>query len=423
MSTGTTNRWRDSAQAQVPWLILVIILVAFLVVPVQAELNPDFTGKPRSGVSPLTVQFNDTSTGFVEPVTYFWDFGDENISSKQNPLYTYNQAGSYTVKLDIRNASGEQATITQKDFITVEVPVIAEPLIPDFTGTPVSGTAPLTIQFSDASTGPLDHWEWDFGDGNTSYKQNPLYTYNQSGSYTVKLDLSNASGELATITKKDYITVEPPQIPDPLNPDFTGTPRSGVTPLTVQFNDTSTGPHDQWEWEFGDGNKSAEQKPLYTYNQPGSYNVKLIISNTGGEQATIAQDNYITVNPAPAASELIPNFTGTPRSGVSPLAVQFTDTSTGFVEPVTFLWDFGDGNSSSSQNPPYSYAEPGSYSVTLTINQASGALATIMHKDYITVKPAPVGNELTPEFNATPRSGSARSPSNSTIHPQGLSSR
>jgi PKD repeat protein len=201
LSTNTGNRRRIRAHAQAPWLILTIVLIAVFVIPVQAELNPDFTGTPRSGFSPLTIQFNDTSTGFVEPVSYVWDFGDGNTSIKQNPLYTYYKPGTYTVKLDISNASGDQATVTQKDFITVEAPVIAEPLVPDFTGTPVSGTAPLTIQFSDASTGPVDLWEWDFGDENTSSKQNPKYTYTQPGSYTIKLVISNSSGEQATLIK------------------------------------------------------------------------------------------------------------------------------------------------------------------------------------------------------------------------------
>ena len=176
MSTGTTNRWRNSAQAQVPWLILVIILVAFLVVPVQAELNPDFTGAPRSGVSPLTVQFTDTSTGFLEPVTYLWDFGDGNTSSSQNPRYTYNEPGSFAVTLIISNTSGAQATLAQNNYITVEAPLIPDPLIPDFTGTPRSGVTPLTVQFNDTSTGPHDQWEWDFGDGNKSAEQKPMYT-------------------------------------------------------------------------------------------------------------------------------------------------------------------------------------------------------------------------------------------------------
>ena len=405
MSTCTHGRQRIRAHAQALWIITIVVLMAVLLVPVQAELNPDFTATPRSGVSPLSVQFNDTSTGFVEPVTYLWDFGDGNTSLKQNPLYTYFKPGTYALKLDIRNASGDQATIMKNDFITVEVPVITEPLNPDFSGTPVSGTAPLTIQFTDASTGPVDLWEWDFGDENTSSKQNPKYTYTQPGSYTIKLVISNASGEQATLIKKDYITVDFPIIPDLLIPDFTGTPRSGFAPLNVQFSDESTGPLDNWEWDFGDGNTSSKQNPLYIYNEPGLYPVKLTISNSSGEQATLLQNDYITVNPAPAAIELIPNFTGTPRSGVSPLTVQFTDTSIGFTGQVTYLWDFGDGNTSSEQNPLYTFEQSGMFSVTLTLGEESGTLATILHKDYITVNSVPAVNVLIPDFNAEPRSG------------------
>jgi len=269
MSTGTTIRRRIGAHAQVSWLALTIILIVVFVVPVQAELNPDFTGTPRSGVTPLTVHFNDASTGFIEPITYLWDFGDGNKSAEQKPLYTYNHAGSYNVKLIITNASGEQATIVQDNFITVDPAPIVHELVLDFTGTPRSGVNPLSVQFNDASTGFVEpvSYLWDFGDGGTSTERNPLYSYNQQGSYSVTLNISQSIGAPASLAKNKYITVEPPLIPVLLNPDFTGTPRAGVTPLTVQFNDISTGPHDQWEWDFGDGNKSAEQKPLYTYNQ------------------------------------------------------------------------------------------------------------------------------------------------------------
>jgi PKD repeat protein len=405
MSTDNTIQQKNRVRTHVHWLAFTIALIFIFVLPVQAALNPDFTGTPRSGFSPVVVQFTDTSTGFVEPVTYLWDFGDGNTSTKQNPQYTYDLPGTYIVKLDITNASGDQATVTQKDYITVEPPVIPDPLIPDFTGTPHSGISPLTVQFTDTSTGPVDQWGWDFGNGNTSTKQNPQYTYDLPGTYSVKLTISNASGEQASITKKDYITVESPIIADPLTPDFTATPVSGPAPLVVRFTDTSTGPVDLWEWDFGDGNTSSKQNPQYTYDLPGTYPVKLTISNASGEQASITKKDYITVNSAPSTSELIPNFTGTPRFGVSPLAVQFTDTTTGFVEPVTYLWDFGDGNTSSTQNPKYTFEQPGLYSVTLTIGQVSGTLASISHKDYITVSPAPVPGEVIPNFDALPRSG------------------
>jgi PKD repeat protein len=374
-----------TTHARVPWLILIIVLIAVHVVPVQAELNPDFTAMPRSGVSPLSVQFNDTSSGFIEPITYLWTFGDGNTSSKQNPVYIYKEPGLYTVKLDITNASGDQVTITHEDYITVEPALIPDPLNPEFTAIPRSGVAPLSVQFNDTSTGEHDQWEWNFGDGNTSSQQKPLYTYNQPGSYDVTLIISKNEGEQATILHSGYITVESPDTPEPLDPAFTGTPRSGVAPLSVQFNDTSTGPLDQWEWDFGDGNTSSLQNPRHSYTETGTYTVTLIISNISGEQATLKQNNYITINSVPEAIELIPNFTGTPRSGINPLTVQFTDTSSGFVEPVTYLWDFGDGNTSSKHNPLYTYHEPGTYTVKLDISNASGEQATLKQNNYITI--------------------------------------
>jgi PKD repeat protein len=402
-----------TTHTRVPWLTLIIVLIVVHVVPAQAALNPDFTAIPRSGVSPLSVQFNDTSTGFIEPVTYLWTFGDGNTSSRQNPLYTYYQPGSFTVKLDITNASGEQATIAQSNYITVEPPLVPDRLNPEFTGTPRAGAAPLTVQFNDISTGFIEPvtYLWTFGDGNTSSRQNPLYTYCQPGSFTVKLDITNASGEQATIEQSKYIAVEPPLIPDRLNPEFTGTPRSGVAPLSVQFNDTSTGSHDQWEWDFGDGNTSSEQKPLYIYTKPGTYNVTLIISQNGGEQATITKNNYISITTVPLVLP-VADFFGKPTSGVAPLTVTFSDLST--QNPISWNWSFGDDSleNPTDQNPIHTYNNPGNYTVSLNATNSDGS-NTRTRPAYITVNPAadphvlPVAAPPVADFFGIPTSGVA----------------
>jgi len=161
-----------------------------------------FSGTPTSGTTPLTVQFTDASTG--APTSWSWTFGDGGASSAQNPSHTYNSAGTYTVALTASNAFGSDVN-TKTGYITVTDPV-GNPPVANFTGTPTSGTAPLAVLFSDASTNSPTSWSWNFGDGGTSTTRNPSHTYASAGTYTVSLAASNAWGS-DTNTKTGYITV------------------------------------------------------------------------------------------------------------------------------------------------------------------------------------------------------------------------
>jgi len=251
--------------------------------------------------------------------------------------------------------------------------------VADFTGSPTSGCASLTVNFTDQSTGEIDSWSWDFGDGGTSTEQNPSHTYTQAGIYTVKLTVTGPGGS-DTETKVDYITVSSAP-----TASFTGSPTSGNAPLTVNFTDQSTGNPTSWSWDFGDGGTSTEQNPSHTYNDPGTYTVKLTVSNSCGSDTETKVD-YITVSGnAPVA-----DFVGSPTSGTAPLTVDFTDQSTG--DPTSWLWDFGDGGTSTEQNPTHTYNDTGTYTVKLTVTNDYGS-DTETKVDYITVT-EPGGNVI-----------------------------
>ena len=129
-----------------------------------------FSGTPTSGTAPLVVNFTDQSTN--SPTTWAWTFGDSATSTAQNPSHTYTTAGTYSVTLTATNSSGSDAE-TKTGYITVNPPAP----VADFSGTPTSGTAPLTVAFTDTSTGGPTSWAWTFGDGGTSTAQNPSHTY------------------------------------------------------------------------------------------------------------------------------------------------------------------------------------------------------------------------------------------------------
>ena len=167
-------------------------------------INPtaDFIGTPTSGIAPLEVTFTDLSTDSID--TWVWDFGDGGSSFQQSPVYTYDTAGTYTVSLTVVGPGGIDE-MEKTNYITVSA---AAP-IADFSGTPTSGEAPLLVSFTDLSTGSIDTWDWDFGDGNLSTEQNPAHEYITPGNYTVSLT-TVGSGGTDTEEKIDYIVVQIP---------------------------------------------------------------------------------------------------------------------------------------------------------------------------------------------------------------------
>jgi PKD repeat protein len=187
------------------------------------------------------VTFTDASTGDVD--TWSWDFDNDGTedSTEQNPLYTYSSPGTYTVALTASGDGGSD-TNTRTDYVTVYTPAAA-----DFSATPTSGPASLAVTFTDLSTGDVDTWSWDFDNDGTedSTEQNPLYTYDTPGTYTVALTASGLGGS-DTNTKTDYMTVYTPAAAD-----FSATPLSGPASLAVTFTDLSTGDVDTWSWDFG----------------------------------------------------------------------------------------------------------------------------------------------------------------------------
>jgi len=298
---------------------------------------------------PTKVEFVDTSLG-SKPMTWEWDFGDGVTSTEQNPSHTYLNRGTYTVKLTVKNAYGTSTAI-KTDYITIGMPPRAA-----FIGNPTSGGTPLTVAFTDQSTGQVTQWTWDFGDGQRSNEQNPVHTYWTAGTYNVILTVSNEYG-ISDATRNQYITVS-----GDLAAKFTADPSSGKAPLAVRFTDRSTGSPTAWSWDFGDGITSTEQDPTHTFSTAGSYDVKLTI--TRGTETSSATEK---VNAGG-----VPNtdFVGEPLQLNPDENVRFTDKSTN--APTAWTWDFGDTAASTSQNPTHAYQVKGIYTVSLTTRNENG---------------------------------------------------
>jgi PKD repeat protein len=234
--------------------------------------------------------------------------------------------------------------------------------------TAVTGVAPFTVGFTDASTGLLDTWTWDFGDG--TVVSNPAapvtHQYTAPGVYTVKLTVSGQDGaNTDTMTMENLVTVH-----ERVVAGFEATPLSGPSPLAVAFTDTSSGSIATRTWNFGDGSTVVNPAAPVThvYSTPGQYSVSLSLAGPGGN-AVESKQNLVRVHARAVAS-----FRATtPTEGTVPLTVGFTDESSGDI--TTREWEFGDGSpvvTNPSGPIEHTYASPGAYTVKLTVSGDGG---------------------------------------------------
>jgi len=168
----------------------------------DVELYPDVT----SGVAPLVVKFKSNPNYSYGQNGYNWDFGDGEFSyDPGSTSHTYTKAGTYTVTLSV-NLKNKYSTDSRT--ITVTEPTVAKP-VAGFTASTANGAAPLSIVFTNTSTGTVDSYAWTFGDGGTSTSQSPNHTFTTAGTYTVTLVVTNKGGS-STATLKVTVTVKDP---------------------------------------------------------------------------------------------------------------------------------------------------------------------------------------------------------------------
>ena len=219
---------------------------------------------------------------------------DQRQSDLVNPLgYYYFDAGIYTVELsDNANARVVADVVALSAVSNPEKILQAE-----FNANVLSGTAPLTVQFTDLSglysisdtSMKITGWQWSFGDGSTSSQQHPSHTYSTAGTYTVTLGITDSTGATDTETKTGLITVG---TTPSLRAQFTSASRMGSDRTVVKFIDQSSGNITGWSWSFGDGSTSTEKNPTHTYTVPGTYTVSLTVTGTGGSH-TETETNFV----------------------------------------------------------------------------------------------------------------------------------
>lgn len=327
--------------------------------------NAEFTSNITLGCVPSTIQFTDISTtpsGTI--VAWEWDFGDGGTSTQQNPAHTYNNVGFYTISLTITSSNGCKTTSVRSSMVRILGSVST-----DFSfNQPSTCRAPFTVNFQNQSSGPGNiTYAWDFGNSQTSTLTNPSTIYTAPGTYTVTLNTQSDLGCTGTMTKTVTINSTNTDFNAPLNICLN-------QPVTFQ-NNSSSSPITA-TWDFGDGTQSSQINPTKTFLTPGVYNVKLINRYAA---CTDSATKAITVNDKPVA-----DFESDDSTFCSvPATVRFTDLSPG---AVSWNWNFGDGGTSTQQNPSHTYNAFGNYSVTLTITTAAGCSNTITKSVFIAIE-------------------------------------
>lgn len=308
-------------------------------VTVLAAPNVGFTTDPSNGCIDLQVAFTNTTTGgdFHE-----WNFGDGNTSASISPFHTYTVAGNYTVRLISSNVTG--------CVDTTYAQIVAHPL-PDavFSIAPSTSCGPETVvQTTNDSQGAVG-FTWDLGNGTTSALNQPAITYTEPGTYVITLTATNQFGcvDLATASFIQY--------PTPLA-SFYSEPEPACAGYPVDFQNTSENGV-AFQWSFGDGNTSNTPFPLHTYDVPGAYDVRLIVIGEGGCRDTLFVPAGVNVLERPDAGFRYDTLQTIAH------ALHFRNESEG---AVSYSWDFGDGESSTTMHPLHVFpADGGGFTVCL----------------------------------------------------------
>jgi serralysin len=340
------------------------------------------TATPPSGAAPLTVAFSSVGSSDADGsiVSYAWNLGNGLTSNGPSATRLYMSAGSYAATLTVTDDDG--ATHSQSVTITVSGAETNQPPIPVASATPMSGRAPLTVQFSSQGSRDPDGWlsgiRWSFGTGARSSTPHPTYIYTVPGTYRPSLTVTDTHGLSSTVTLTIVVTSSTGNQPPVAV--AAATPTSGPAPLAVSFSSTGTRDPDgtvaSLAWSFGDGQTSTQPHPSHTYTTPGTYTARLTVTDQLG--ASHASALTITVSPSSANQAPVAVAGATPTSGTAPLAIAFS--SAGSHDPdgsiAAYHWAFGDGTSSSSPQPTHTYASSGVFTAILTVTDDRGAASS-----------------------------------------------
>ncbi|MEX0967291.1 MAG: PKD domain-containing protein [Bacteroidia bacterium] len=412
------------------WLIYTVMINGVSVSDsLEATVLPipdaQFSAFPESGPVPLNVQFSDSSLGNI--IRWKWDFGDSGRDTLQHPSNFYTTVDTFDVQLVVIDSVGCSDTLLRKDYINISEALYAGPdfdlcsnLNPKLlSGYPTGG----------AWTGP----------GVTDSLFDPALAGTGSHLliYTVIINGVSFSDSLAA-------TVNPVPVAG-----FTAMPLNSPLPVTVQFNDTSSGMIAKWQWDFGDFSADSIVSPAHSYSLPDSFDVSLVVTDSLGCRDTVVKKEYIVVvDSVDAGADITAcknagtlNLVGAPAGGTwsgtgvtgslfDPMVagigshtltytfqirgsafsdslradvlappqanfsaipfLGFAPLSVNFTDSSTgkiarWEWNFGDFSFDSIQHPKHLYLSPDSFDISLIVEDSMGCRDTSTRPDYVWV--------------------------------------
>ncbi len=281
--------------------------------------------------------------------------------------YPLNSIGPNYITLVMKDKMGCDTTF--RDTVYVFKPQV------NFDTTLISKCFPWEIRFNDLTNSDttLTQWRWDFGNGTSSNRQNPIRRFLQPDTLDVSLTVQDILGCTATDTLKNFIRIEKKEV------DFESQNTAICLGDNVTFRNLFLYPGLQYEWDFGDNTtiNSNNEFINYQYSQRGTYTVTLSGFDVENCRFQMIKTGYVKVE---EVSKVDFNA-DTTQSECFPLAVSFTDLSEGDINQ--WFWKFGNGASSSLQDPFHNYVLPGDFDVSLRVETQNGCTDSLMKPDYI----------------------------------------
>jgi len=341
----------------------------------------DFEFAPQTGPDANireVVQFH--AAGSSDPdgtiAAYEWDFDNDGVydATGADASHIYTTGGAKIVTLRVTDDDGAAGFKTRVVAVQFVRPIAAFDYLP--TNPEAGNLVTFSASASTDSDGRVDFFEWDF-DGNGIVDATGMtvtHIFATGGSKAVSLTVTDNDGVKDSVTRSIPVTLNAAPVSN-----FTFAPTAPTTADTVAFTSTSTdvdGTITAWSWAFGDAATSSVQTPSHKYAAAGTYQVTLAVTDNDGAigQKIVAVVVRGVTNTAPVA-----NFTVTPASPHAGEEASFQDTSTDAESNITtWAWSFGDpgsgtANTSALQSPKHTFAQAGTYTVTLTATDAASA--------------------------------------------------
>lgn len=314
-----------------------------------------------------TIVFKNTSEPV--PTSVLWDFGDRSTSTLLNPTKSFDNAGTY--KVTLTSFFGGCVDVATHNISVLPLPSAG------FTTSNILSTCkdPLAVNFK-SNDQTLAIYQWNFGNGTTSDKSSPTYTYTTPGLYNISLQVTSKNGCTNKLTRNNLVYFGPPSV---LRID--GLPYRGCAPYTTKLSAPVDSPEPvvSYLWNFGDSTTSTQETPTHIWNKQGSYSISVTIKTVKGCTTTFTLPNSLVLTQKPVIA-----FTANPQNACAFQKINFKDSTLGTVTKLQ--WFFGDGGTSTEKDPIYTYKDTGSFQVML-IATNEGCFDTLKAPNFIYINP------------------------------------